>query len=159
MNIIFQMVCIVIGTAVSIIAIYYIGVAFIKILKVLTKSFFCILFNYKYDTINKISKKTCNLHDALLTLDEKMYFQNKKDILLFVDQEYPIYKVPNFHNLEFYKKELPHLYETFKRQNEEYPKIVSNIYMELMKFDKTLKEHMQLKLDEFYDNNIAKPNM
>ena len=48
MDIIFQIVCIVIGTAVSIIAIYYIGVAFIKVLKVLTKSFFCILFNYKF---------------------------------------------------------------------------------------------------------------
>lgn len=159
MDIIFQIVLIVIEMAVSIVAIYYIGIVFIKVLKILTKSLFCILFNYKYDTVNKFSQKTCTLQDVLSTLNEKIYFQNKKDFLLFVDKEYPIYKVPYFYNLEFYKKEVPHLYETFKKQNEEYPQIVSKMYMELMKFDEILKDYMKLKLAEFYDNNIARPNM
>lgn len=138
---------------------FYYGMCFIsKILKTVTRALFCLLFNLPYDLITKISNKNCNLKDFFELIKSSECSDSKKALLNYIIQNYPKYIIPNFHNLEFYKKEIPHLYEKAKLENNEYPSKISSIYADLSIFEDKLIEYIKQKNRDFYYKYVIKQN-
>ena len=134
---------------------YYIFICFIKLLKILTKVSFCLLFNYSYKTVNTFSKKQCTIYDFFEMVNKEKYCDSKKELLRYIDTQYPNYKIPHYNDLNFYEKELPEFYEKMKSENMNYPKIVASIYTNLLDFETKIKQFIENKTREFYYKNIV----
>lgn len=112
-----------------------------------------------FKTIKRISERKCNYDDIKELTSGLNYNNDKKELIEFVIKNYPEYISPYFwNNIEMFKDDCfaDDVYDKIKKDNDDYPKTVSEIYKNIAKFRNQLNELLDRQFKDYWDKYVTR---